>query len=132
MATAESQPQSNRAKSNQNGPLTMKRKILWGFLALLAIAAAFFLFNLDSIKGTSKVGVTYASHIVCSCRYIEGRDLDSCATDLEDGMGAISLSDDPENKRVTASVPLMASAAAEKRGDFGCIILNEEEREALD
>ncbi len=46
-------------------------------------------------------------------------------------MGMVSLTDNPEKKRVTASVPLLASAVAERRGDFGCLQLNEKEIEAL-
>ena len=46
-------------------------------------------------------------------------------------MELVSLSDDPENKRVTASVPFLAEAVAERRGDFGCLQLNDKEIEAL-
>jgi len=131
MATAKSQSQSDRGPMRTKPP-SLKRKIIIASAALILILIVIILFNFGSIKNTSRVGVAYASHIVCSCRFIQGRDMNSCKTDLEDGMGAISLSDDPENLRVTASVPLMASAIAEKRDDFGCIILNDEERTALE
>lgn len=55
----------------------------------------------------------------------------SCETDKEKGMEIVRLRDDPENKRVYASVPFLAEAVAERRGAFGCMQLNETEIEAL-
>ena len=46
-------------------------------------------------------------------------------------MEIVSISDDPDNKRITASVPFLAEAAAEKRGEFGCLPLTSEEMEAI-
>ncbi len=53
-----------------------------------------------------------------------------CETDREIGMEMVSFIDDPETKRVTASVPLLAKATAEYRTDFGCIILNDAQQDA--
>lgn len=100
-------------------------------LVLIAMAALWLVWNWSSIKGQAQLGASYGAHVACSCRYIEGRDLKSCATDFEPGMELVSLSDDPENKRVTASVPFLAEAVAERRGDFGCLQLNDKEIEAL-
>jgi hypothetical protein len=90
-----------------------------------------FVWNWGSIKGQARVGAAYGAHITCSCRYIEGRDMASCETDKEAGMALVGFSDDPENKRVTASVPFLAEAVAERRGSFGCVQLNEAEIDAL-
>ena len=57
--------------------------------------------------------------------------MQSCETDKETGMEIVSISDDPENKRIFASVPFLAEAVAERRGAFGCIQLTEAEIEAL-
>ena len=100
-------------------------------LALLALAALWLVWNWNSIKGQARVGAAYGAHITCSCRYIEGRDMASCETDKEAGMEMVDLSDDPENKRVTASVLFLAEAVAERRGAFGCVQLNEAEMAAL-
>lgn len=99
--------------------------------AVFALAALWLVWNWNSIKGEARVGAAYGAHIACSCRYIEGRDMASCETDKEAGMGLVSLSDDPDNKRVYASVPFLAEAVAERRGAFGCVQLNEAEIEAL-
>ena len=100
-------------------------------LFLFALAVLWVVWNWSSIKGQAKVGAAYGAHIACSCRYIEGRDMASCETDMEPGMEIVSLSDDPENKRVTATVMFLAEAVAERRGAFGCVQLNEKEIEAL-
>ena len=100
-------------------------------LAIGAMLVALLIWNWGSIKGQARVGAAYGAHITCSCRYIEGRDMASCETDKEDGMELVSLSDDPENKRVYASVPFLAEAVAERRGAFGCMQLNEAQIEAL-
>ena len=100
-------------------------------IAVLALAALWLVWNWNSIKGQARVGAAYGAHIICSCRYIQGRDMASCKTDKEAGMEMVSLSDDPENRRVYASVPFLAEAVAERRGAFGCVQLNEAEIETL-
>jgi hypothetical protein len=129
MATATS---PKNIKATAKGSMTRGRKILYGIYIALGLMLLWLLFNFANIKGQAKLGVSYAAHIACSCRYIEGRPLDACYKDFEPGMGMVSLTDDPEHKRVKASVPILASAFAERRGDFGCLQLNEKEIEALD
>jgi hypothetical protein len=129
MATATS------PKPNGTAPraaLSLGQKVKYGVIAVLALLLLWLVFSFAGIKAQAKLGVSYASHVACSCRYIEGRPLDACYKDFEPGMGMVSLTDDPANKRVTASVPLLASAVAESRGEFGCLQLNEKEVEALD
>mgnify|MGYP000591932214 CR=1 FL=1 len=124
MATATSKPTAKVARS----PLLIARNVVLG---LLALAVLWLLWNWGSIAGQAKVGAAYGAHIACSCRYIEGRDMASCETDMEPGMEIVRLSDDPENKRVTATVMFLAEAVAERRGAFGCVQLNEIEIGAL-
>ena len=100
-------------------------------LAVAAIGVLWLVWNWNSIKGQAQLGASYGAHVACSCRYVAGRDLKSCKTDFEPGMELVSLSDDPDTKRVTASVPFLAEAVAERRGLFGCVQLNEAEIEAL-
>ncbi len=114
--------------SDLKNPLRTARNIALGALAVVVLLLAW---NWGSIKGQASVGAAYGAHIACSCRYIEGRDMASCETDKEAGMALVGFSDDPENKRVTASVPFLAEAVAERRGAFGCVQLNEAEIDAL-
>ena len=112
--------------------LSRKRKLGFAAIGLLLVLLLAFFWNLSFIRGMSNVGSAYGAHIACSCRYIEGRDMKSCEGDKEDGMEIVSFTDDPDKKRVTASVPFFAKEVAEYRGEFGCIILNEEELKAAD
>lgn len=120
MATATSTPAVNRMRT--------ARALLLGGLAVGALLMAW---NWGSIKGQARVGAAYGAHITCSCRYIEGRDMASCETDKEAGMALVRISDEPDSRRVTASVPFLAEAVAERRSTFGCVLLTEAEIEAL-
>jgi hypothetical protein len=124
MATATSKPTAKQPRSH----LRTARNVA---LAMLAVALIWLVWNWGSIKGQAQLGAAYGAHVACSCRYIAGRDLKSCETDFEPGMELVSLTDDTENKRVTASVPFLAEAVAERRGAFGCVQLNEKEIDAL-
>ena len=123
MATATSSP---RAKAPRSRP----RIAGYVALGLLAIAVLWLAFNFSSIKGKAELGAAYGAHVACSCRYIEGRDLKSCQSDMEPGTEMIGFTDDPVHKRITASVPLLASATAERRGKFGCLQMTDEELKA--
>ena len=48
--------------------------------------------------------------------------MESCYNDYEPGMELISMSDDDAEKRITASVPLIASRSAQFREGLGCVI----------
>ncbi len=125
MATA-----TSRQNAKANMPL--RKKIGYGIAAIAALILLWVVLNFSDIKAQAQLAASYGAHISCSCRYIQGRPLASCQKDFEPGMELVSLTDDPPNKRVTASVPLLARAVAERRGDFGCQQLNEREIEALD
>ncbi len=112
---------------SQKSPLNKLRLAGYACVALLALAILWLAMHFSSIKGQAQIGVGYGAHIVCSCHYIAGRDLKSCLSDFEPGMGMVNISDDPAHKRITASVMLLASATVERRGTFGCIQLNDAE-----
>jgi hypothetical protein len=71
----------------------------------------------------AEVGSAYGARMGCSCRYVQGRDIQSCATDAEPGMEIVSLTDLPEGKAVRASVPLLASREARYEGATGCVLV---------
>ena len=62
----------------------------------------------------------YVARVVCSCRYVGGRDMASCATDFEPGMEIVRMSDDPAAKRITAWVPLLGGRSARFTPGYGC------------
>lgn len=96
------------------------RRRLWPWL-LLAAVAALAIWYYPTLKAQAEAGSAYAARIGCSCRYVQGRPLDSCTRDFELGMEIVSVADDPETKTVTGSVPLLASRSASHRGASGCV-----------
>lgn len=99
-------------------PRTVKRVAL----ALLTGALALIIWKWIDWRAQARAGSAYAARIVCSCRYVQGRPLDSCRQDVAIDAGAVSLTDQPEEKRVTGSVPLMASASARWKPGYGCLM----------
>src|SRR3546814_3649288 len=91
---------------------TLFRSLLLGLL----------IWKFPDFKAQAELGSAYAARIGCSCRYVEGRSLESCQTDFEPGMEMVSISDDPATKTITGSVPLLASRSAHYAGASGCLI----------
>jgi len=93
--------------------------------ALAAIALALFLllaWNWTAMRARAAVGAGFGARVTCSCRYVEGRSMESCKGDKEPGMALVTLSDDPESRSVEASVPLLASRTARYRKGWGCLL----------
>lgn len=101
-------------------------KVKWPFLVgsiivLLILMIGVVVYAMR-MKPTIELGVGYGAHVVCSCRYIGGRDMQSCYNDYKPGMERILMSDEPDEKRVTATVPLLASRSAQFREGLGCVL----------
>lgn len=103
------------AKTNWRGMRTA------AFVMLLAAAGAAWAYH-DELVGYGEAGTAYGAKNACSCRYIAGRDLDSCETDFVPGMEAVFLSDDQDEQAVTAWVPLVSATTARYRDGFGCVL----------
>lgn len=94
-----------------------------GLLVLvLALLGAAWLTWGAGLRQTGEVGSAYAARVGCSCRFVAGRSLDDCAKDKLEGMELITLSEDPQAKSVTASIPLIASETASYREGYGCVL----------
>ena len=119
MATENNTESASKPKSRKG------RVALYVLALFLLILAAVFAYNYSFIKGQLGIGTAYGARVACSCHYVGGRDLTDCEKDFEPGMEVIGLSLDDEKRRVTASVPLLASATAEFREGWGCVILTE-------
>jgi hypothetical protein len=100
------------------------RRRLWPWLLLAAVLGVA-VWYYPTLKAQAEVGSAYAARIGCSCRYVQGREMDSCTRDFEPGMEIISVADDPETKTVTGSVPMMASRSARYQGASGCVFVDE-------
>ena len=97
---------------------------LWPKLLVLLLLALLvgYGFARQTLGPQAQAGTAYGAHNACSCRYIAGRDLGSCKSDFIPGMWSVMLSDDEDEKSVTAYVPLIASNTATYRSGYGCVL----------
>lgn len=104
-----------------------RRASRWGgclpwALILLVLILGLLVWKFPSFKAQAELGSAYAARVGCSCRYVQGRSLESCQTDFEPGMEMVSLAEDPATKTITGSVPLLASRSARYAGASGCLL----------
>ncbi|WP_022683309.1 hypothetical protein [Sphingobium bisphenolivorans] len=96
----------------------------WIYAVVLAamLLIALLGWNWGAMRARAAVGAAYGARITCSCRYVEGRSMDSCRGDKEPGMWAVSIKELPESRSVNATVPLLASRTAKYRPGWGCLL----------
>ena len=75
-------------------PRPRKTQSRWGgclpWLVVLAVLlTGFAIWKFPSFKAQAELGSAYAARVGCSCRYVQGRSLDSCQSDFEPGMELI-------------------------------------------
>ena len=104
-----------------------KKPSRWGgclpwAIGIALLLAIFAIWKFPSFEAQAELGSAYAARVGCSCRYVQGRSLESCQSDFEPGMEMISLSEDPATRTVTGSVPLLASRSARYAGASGCLL----------
>ena len=107
------------AKPQRIGLFSLTLRVLAFLVIVIAIVSFFFG---TAIAGFSQAGTGFAAKAACSCRYVAGRDMDSCSADLPADMWAIRLSEDEAAQSVTARVPLIESAEAQYREGYGCVL----------
>lgn len=94
----------------------------WVVFALLVVAAGVFLWFRTPITGYAQVTSAYSARVACSCRFVAGRTMEDCAKDKLAGMELVSLSENDEEKSVTARFLLVASDTARMREGYGCVL----------
>lgn len=96
----------------------------WAMAGGLALAAMAVLLAWQgrALYAQAQVGAAYGARIGCSCRYVEGRGMDSCQEDKEPGMALVQIEDVPPEKAVRATVPLIANRTARFREGWGCLL----------
>jgi hypothetical protein len=131
MATAED---SGSGKSGgRRGPARGRRargiaglqpRRIWLHLTagLLFLAAALLFWFWKPLSGNAEAATSVAARVACSCRFVAGRDLDSCRTDFEPGMGSVMLSEDTELRSITARYAFLAPQTATYRVGEGCVL----------
>ena len=103
----------------KSSPPRRRSRIVLGLVALLAVAVAW---GWRPLTAQAEAGTAFGARVGCSCRHIAGRELADCEKDFLEGMGLVSLSEDADEKTVTASVPLVASTTATYRAGWGCVL----------
>jgi hypothetical protein len=98
------------------------KTVKWSVLLLIGAFALFALWKWPQWRAAGEAGSAYAARITCSCRYVDGRSAESCARDIEEDAGLVSITEKPEEKAITGSVPLLGRATARFRAGYGCLM----------
>lgn len=124
MATAEETRRGNLRNRRARGASGLQPRRIWLRLAawLAVIAVGLLIWFWKPLSGRAGTGTAVAARVACSCRFVAGRDLDSCRTDFEPGMSPITLSEDSEARSVTARYALFAPQTATYRTGEGCVL----------
>jgi hypothetical protein len=98
-------------------------KILKCGLGLLLVATvAFAIWRWPHWRAWGEAGSAYAARITCSCRYVEGRDPESCAREIKEDAALVSVTSVPEEKAIVGTVPLLGKAKAIYKAGYGCLM----------
>ena len=101
---------------------TRRHSLRMAFALCLLLLIGLFVWQWPDLRAKSELGSAFAARVGCACRYVEGRPLESCQRDMEAAAWMVSMADDPQEKRVTGSVPLIARRSATYRGASGCVM----------
>jgi len=102
--------------------MSARRTWFYGLTALVVLLLALLAWNWRALNARAALGAAYGARVACSCRYVEGRDMPNCQGDKEPSMAMVSLTDHPDARAVSASVPLIASRIARYRPGWGCLL----------
>ncbi|MFN3509799.1 hypothetical protein [Tsuneonella troitsensis] len=95
-------------------------RLVWIGGAIVAALALWLAFGATAV-GYARAGTAYGARVACSCRFVAGRSLEDCAKDKVGGMELVSLSEDIEEKSVTARMLVISDTARMKPG-YGCVM----------
>lgn len=95
----------------------------WAGLAV-GLLIGWLIFQGPAIAAQAEAGAAYGARMACSCRYVQGRPIAQCERDKEPGMAMIRYDDDPGQRTVTASVPMLARAHARYQPATGCLFVD--------
>lgn len=91
-----------------------------GAVAIGLAAAAGGAIYIEQQRPLMELATGYSARVACGCRYVGNRPLEMCYKDFDAGLEAIWLSENPVQKSVTASVPLIARRTVRYTEALGC------------
>ncbi|USA39124.1 hypothetical protein [Pelagerythrobacter marinus] len=114
---------ANRSRGTRHGTRRARRRRwpLWLALAAAVLAGLAWHFRAP-IAGYSGIAAAYSARVACSCRFVAGRSLDDCEKDKLAGMELVTLTEDVENRSVTARFPFLAAETTTLRDGYGCVM----------
>ncbi|WP_084420953.1 hypothetical protein [Henriciella litoralis] len=92
-------------------------------VALGVIAICVWQFWLKEQVKYAKVATAYGAKMVCSCRFVAEREMESCKGDFTEDVSAVSFNE--TDQTIRASVPLIASAEARFEQGLGCVLIED-------
>ena len=108
-----------KGKETSAPPRRMVGKVLpWLLIAVILVLAWLW----PTMAGYTRTGAAVGARLACSCRYVAGRSLSECRRHFESGMGPVWLSEDAEEKSVTARYLLFSSQTARYRRGQGSVL----------
>lgn len=110
-----------KARSSRKSATPRRIGSLVSLFVVIGIGAAAYVYGAP-LASNAQTATAYSARIVCSCRFVAGRDLDDCGKDKIPGMELVSLSEDVAARSVTASIPFVASDTASLRDGYGCVL----------
>ena len=99
----------------------MSRRRL-ALIAITSVLAAYAAVLVLRQRPLAVVATGYMARVACACHFVAGRPLEACYADAEAGMELVRLTADPVRRRVTASIPLLATADATHTPGLGCVL----------
>ncbi|MDV5824438.1 hypothetical protein [Sphingobium naphthae] len=102
--------------------MAVRRKWWIGAALIVLMLLGLLAWNWTTLSARARLGAAYGARIGCSCRYVEGRAMGSCADDKEPGMALVTMTDVPDQRAVRASVPLLAARTARFKPGWGCLL----------
>jgi hypothetical protein len=97
-------------------------------IAIVVVLAGAFVWLrvLEPLFAQARVATGYMAKTVCSCMFVEEQGFEGCRADalLDRGeaLSRVSVSADPEKKRVRASVFPLSSDTASYEAGYGCTL----------
>ena len=98
-------------------------KAILGVLIVLAlVAAAVWHFYLKEQREFALVATAYSAKMICSCRFVAERSMNSCMTDFTEDISALTITENGTTITSKAPLGLSADTAAFESG-LGCTLV---------